>query len=237
MIAPRASAALLTLGLVTGTSACGGSATGTASATPSVSPSASPTTNGIDTMSPYDAQVAARAAFLEAPTLRIKGDLGDGESVDFRTSSSGHGMGMLHLDGMRIDFLVIGQKVWYSGDRAFWTRMLKREKVPLALTGKYVGSTLKSKNSRDLRTMMTRTEFAEIWSTEGIPDGREQVNGVEAYRFRDAGSSEVVFVALEGKPYPLKVTDDDGLSLEFVAYDKPLKLDPPAKDDVLAVVP
>jgi len=84
MITARAgAAALLVLGLVSGTTACGGdSGSGTAATVPSVpatstpTPTPSPTTNGIDTLPPYDAQVAAREAFLTAPAVRLTGQVG-----------------------------------------------------------------------------------------------------------------------------------------------------------------
>lgn len=240
MVAARTGAALLVLGLVSGVAACAdGPVVGKLASAPSVrtpTPSPTPTTNGIDTLPPYDAQVAVRTAFLKAPTMRMHGTGGEGTVIDVRTSANGDATGSVRVDGMRMDFLVIGRTVWLTGNRAFWARGLRRKQVPSEVTGMYLKSTLGSRRMRDLKVLTTRAEFAAGWPTDGIPDGRERVNGVEAYRFRDLDSGEVMFVALTGEPYPLKVTDDEGQTIEFVASDKPLTVEPPDSEDVVAVL-
>jgi hypothetical protein len=244
MITARAGAALLVLGLVSGTTACGGdSGSGTAATVPSVpatsapTPTPSPTTNGIDTLPPYDAQVAAREAFLTAPAVRLTGQVGDSGSFDIRTSANGDAAGTLRGNGVRADFLVIGRTVWLSGNRAFWVRGLNRRNIPSDLTHKYVRTTLGSRYARALKTMTTRAEFASLWNTDGIPDGREVVRGVAAYRFRDLRTGLVISVALTGEPYPLRLAGDDGQPIEIVVDDKPMTVMPPRAADVVATLP
>lgn len=151
-------------------------------------------------------------------------------------TTKGDAVGTLGGDGFRVDFLVIGRTVWLSGDRAFWAHALPRETAPAKLAGKYLRTTVSTELVPGLNTLTTRAEFVADWPTDAVPDGRELVNGAEAYRFREVRSGAVMFVALTGEPYPLRVTGD-GLLFDFVVHDNPMKLDPPDPADVVAVLP
>jgi hypothetical protein len=240
VIIARVAAALLVLGALGGTTACGDDAAEPATTVSSRVPTPSPTqtTNGIDTLAPAEAMQRVRTAFLEAPTIRMHGAIGDGLSLDYRTTANGDAQGSLRLDGMRMDFIVIGTDVWLSGDRAFWAEKVRRKKAPAVLTGKYMRTTLSSKAADDLRFFAARAEFTSMLPTDVLPVGQERVNGAAAYRFRDPDDGTEFLVALTGKPYPLEMSLDDPKDPAMVrfVYDKPVTLEPPAAEDVVGVI-
>jgi hypothetical protein len=154
---------------------------------------------------------------------------------EISTSSNGDATGTLSGDGFRVDIILIGRTVWLSGDRAFWAYALPRKNAG-KLAGKYARTTLSSTTLPDLKAFMTRAEFAAEWPTDAVPDGREVVNGVDAYRLREVRTGGVMSVALSGEPYPLRIAGG-GATVDFVVFEKPLELDPPDAEDVVAVLP
>jgi len=233
----RASAALLTLGLaVAGIAACGEDG---ASPSSGSSASASPATNGIDTLPAEKALAAAKSAYLKAATVRVRGtvvDSGTDVALDLRTSLNGDTQGTLRLDGATIKVLTIGKNAWFSGDRKFWTDAAGADAYA-QMKGKYVRTTRTSADFKDFADLIDRQQFADtVLPDTLLPGGRQAVNGLDAYRFKDLRGSSY-FVALTGEPYPLKFAGKDGaqaLDLDFLEYGKPLKLSPPPAAKVIS---
>jgi hypothetical protein len=236
----RASAALLVLGLaVAGTAACGddGASPSRGSATPAAS--ASPATNGIDELPAEKALAAARSAYLEAATVRVRGTFVDGGAkiaVDLRTSRNGDSVGTMRFDGSTFEILTIGKNAWLSGDRKFWTDAGGADAYAL-MKGKYLRTKRSAPDFKDFADFIDRRKFADNVLPDALfPGERRAVNGVDAYRFKDFSGSSY-FVALTGEPYPLKLAGKDGaqgLDLDFLEYGKPLKLTPPPPAKVVS---
>jgi hypothetical protein len=236
----RASAALLVLGLaVAGTAACGddGASPSPGATTPAAS--ASPATNGIDELPAEKALAAARSAYIEAATVRVRGTFVDGGEtigLDLRTSRNGDSAGTLRVDGAKIGILTIGKTAWFTGDRRFWTNVGGADAYA-QLKGKYVRTTLSAADFKTFAALTDRRQFADnVLPDAMFPGERQAVNGVDAYRFKDFGGASY-FVALTGEPYPLKVAGKDGaqsLDLDFLEYGKPLKLTPPPPAKVVS---
>ena len=237
MITLRASAALLVLGLaVAGTAGCGED--GTPSSPGTSGPAASPATNGIDTQPVEKALAAARAAYLKAPTVHVRGTVADGGTrvaLDLRTALNGDSQGTLRLDGATIRVLTIGKRAWFSGDRKFWTDAAGAGAYA-RMKGKFVRTTRTSPEFKDFADLIDRRQFADnVLPDTLLPGGRQAVNGVDAYRFKDLSGGNY-FVALTGEPYPLKLAGKDGeqaLDIDFLEYGKPLKLTPPPSSKVI----
>jgi hypothetical protein len=235
MITLRAGAVLLVLGLaVAGTAACGEDG-----ASPGGAGSASPATNGIDTLPAEKALAAAKAAYLKAATVHVRGTVADGGtdiSLDLRTALNGDSQGTLRLDGATIQVLTIGKNAWFSGDRKFWTDAAGADAYA-QMKGKYVRTTRTAKDFKDFADLIDRKQFADnVLPDTLLPGGRQAVNGVDAYRFKDLSGASY-FVALAGEPYPLKLAGKDGaqaLDIDFLEYGKPLKLTPPPAAKVIS---
>lgn len=235
MITTRASAALLALGLaVAGTAACGEAG----APSPGGATSAAADTNGIDTLPAEKALAAAKAAYLKAATVRVRGTVVDGGTnvgLDLRTAVNGDTQGTLRVDGARIDVLTIGKNAWFSGDRKFWTDAAGADAYA-QMKGKYVRTTRTAADFKAFADLIDRRSFADsVLPDTLLPGGRQAVNGVDAYRFKDLSGASY-FVALTGEPYPLKFAGKDGaqaLDIDFLEYGKPLKLTPPPASKVI----
>jgi hypothetical protein len=245
MTALRASAALLVLGLVAGTSACGDDAAPPSAATATSAaptPEPTPTTNGIDTLPPEKALAAAKAAFLKASTVRIRGRVPDDEkplTIDLRLASNGDADAKVTQGRETMRVLIIGDDVWISGNRAFLTE-IGGPKAYSRLRGRYVHGTRDSRYAKDLLRLVDRRSFADevLPAGDGRPDGQEPANGVPARRFTDPERASVYLVALVGEPYPLRLADaadTEDSRLEFLEYGKPLNLEPPPASKVVEI--
>jgi hypothetical protein len=233
----RASAALLALGLaVAGTAACGED--GAPSPGSSASAAASAATNGIDTLPAEKALAAAKTAYLKAATVRVRGTVVDGGTkvgLDLRTALNGDTRGTLRVDGATINVLTIGKDAWFSGDRKFWTDAAGADAYA-QMKGKYVRTTRTGAEFKDFADLIDRKSFADnVLPDTLLPGGRQAVNGVDAYRFKDLDGASY-FVAVTGEPYPLKFAGKSGaqaLDIDFLEYGKPLTLTPPPASKVI----
>jgi hypothetical protein len=241
MTALRASAALLLLGLVAGTAACGDDAATPSAATATSAaptPEPTPTTNGIDTMPAEEALASAKDAFLKATAVHIRGKVVEGDeplAIDLRLASNGDADAKVTRGLQKMHILVIGDDVWVSGNRAFLTDLGGSEAYGV-LKGRYVRTARDSSHAKPFMRLIERRVFADdLLITDGIPDGQELVNGVPAQRFNIADSRSVYFVALVGEPYPLRVADTDEQLVDFLEYGKPLDLKPPPPSKVVDI--
>jgi hypothetical protein len=176
---------------------------------------------------------------LAAATVRVRGTVVDGGTnvgLDLRTALNGDTQGTLRVDGATITVLTIGKRAWFSGDRKFWTDAAGADAYA-QMKGKYLRTTRTSAEFKDFADLIDRKQFADsVLPDTLLPGGRQAVNGVDAYRFKDLSGASY-FVALTGEPYPLKFAGKDGaqaLDIDFLEYGKPMKLTPPPASKVIS---
>lgn len=236
MIIKRAITLVLALGLsVAGAAACGNEPGGgtTASASPK------PATNGIDAMASAKAMTTARDAFLKAPSVRIKGTFTDGGSkitLDLRQAAGGSS-GTFVIDGAKLNILTVGKTAYIKADRKFWESQGVGEAYA-TFKGKWLKTSLSAADFKDMAALTDREEFAkQLPAGSGLHGKPQTIRGTPAYEFKDADGSSY-FVALQGEPYPLKVTSKDPADpgqFEFLDYGKPVDLAPPPASKVIKV--
>jgi hypothetical protein len=233
--------------------AAGGTGSASATAGPGSAPSASGTgTSGSSGSSGGGTGLAAqdaadvvddvRAAFASARSVHIKGSLSQASetiALDVRLAGT-KGTGTLTVGGLPVKITKIGDAAYINGNKAFWTRTAGGS-AAAQLAGKWVklpSSTpgfaqflqfLQIKNGWD--RLLTPT------STAGVTKGAlVDVGGVRALELED-GKDGSLFVAAEGKPYPLRLTGAGGQKgrLDFTDYDEDVSISAPSGRDVITV--
>jgi hypothetical protein len=241
MISKRSSVVLLAITLAAGgTAACGGDdATGTGGTKAGSAPTATrPATNGTDTLPSKEALAKATEAYLAAESVHLKGNVvEDGEkiSLDLVQTKKGDASGTVGLDGMKMTLLTIGKTAYISGDKAFWTKSAGAGAYA-TFKGKWIKTKLAGDDFKDLALFTNRAEFAkQVLPTDLLGGKPKDVNGAPAFGFTDNQGGNF-YVALQGKPYPVRIDGTDGgstVALDFLEYDKKVTFTPPPKSKVI----
>ncbi|MFH8467658.1 hypothetical protein [Streptomyces sp. NPDC017991] len=143
------------------------------------------------------------------------------------TSATGAALEQIRID--RTDYVrpnlaylkESGQKVTITGEQKRWVKTPVSKSQP----GDGLAQCTHEFTSFD---KVTKGEPTEVKGTAAIP--------LKATDEKDKGGSFTFYVATEGKPYILRVVYKDGEldnTTSFSAFDKPLDVDPPSKDEVL----
>jgi hypothetical protein len=201
--------------------------------------------NGVEKLSAAGIVAKARKAAGQASTVRVKGDIiKDGQRIRFdaRLLADRGGAGTLTVRGGSVRITRIGTRVYMKGDSAFWTGIAGPAAAKL-----FMGKWLKGSTSEpdmaglifltDIDTLMT--EFFKNARGETFRKGRQQrTEGRRAITVAVRGADGgVLYVALDGKPYPLRIQSLPGAkepgTVEFLDYDEPFTLKaPPASQTI-----
>jgi hypothetical protein len=206
--------------------------------------SRAPAPNGVEKLSAAGIVAKARKAAEQASTVHVKGDITEkGQRIrfDVRLLADRGGTGTLTLRGGSVRITRIGTRVYMKADSAFWTRMAGPSMAKL-MVGKWLkGSTSEPDTDgliflTDIDTLVT--ELFKDTRGEVLHKGREQRAGghraiTVTVKSTDGG---VLYVALDGKPYPLRIQSLDAEEpgkVEFLDYDEPFTLKAPPASQTL----
>ncbi|CAM5663003.1 Lipoprotein OS=Streptomyces alboniger OX=132473 GN=CP975_14290 PE=4 SV=1 [Streptomyces alboniger] len=196
-------------------------------------------------------EIAEKAveATSKAESLRIKGDVTDGEegsiSLDMALDTGGRCAGTMGMGGQgSIELIIPGGTVYLKYDEKFLRAQSKGE--PAAdvqaavdmLAGRWAKTGATSADAKefgafcDLDVVLADFKDARSAARRG---GTTTVDGVPAIRLTESDGKEKyeLYVATKGKPYLLKVDTWDGgkpQSLTFGDFDKPVRTTPPTGD-------
>jgi hypothetical protein len=182
----------------------------TASAPVSAAPS-EPASNGVAALEPDAIVEKAKAALTEAKSFRVNGNVReDNQSfgVDFKIRGADL-IGAMTIGKAKVEVLRVGKQQFIRPNQAFWKMSAgsakQAETIMTVLNGRWVKVSAKDK------------DFTELFSVTDVdklldPDGRvvkgeiQTVDGKQAIALKDSGSEPgTLFVATEGKPYPLRI--------------------------------
>lgn len=220
-------------GLVTALAACG-------------SPDPDAGTNGVGKLSPAKIQKKALAAAGSADTVRVSGKLVSNRrtyELDMQLAGNG-GKGKVSTKDTEFSLLRIGEELYVKADAGFWAHQESGspsegdQAAAAKLDGKYVkvpsadrtyrqfsGFTEKDPLLDTLLTLhgsLTRGEHSTFGGTRTIRVSAAQGNG---------GTLDV---ALEGRPYPLRLQRAGGAgTVQFAEWGEQVDLTAPDKGDVV----
>ncbi|MFC7310433.1 hypothetical protein ACFQVC_40255 [Streptomyces monticola] len=195
----------------------------------------------------------AKKALLDAKSLRMKmsgtetaGD--EPQSFDFAVDREGNCTGTFTGPQKQGSFELVkrGDEAWIKPDDAMW-KALAPGKAGDAAARTYKGRHLYGRTTHPMfkelvkacdLTAIQKEIDADKSKGKQLRKGEvTQVGGKDAIELRqksDEGKDETMYVATEGKPYPLKVQLKDGgaeQTTTFTDYDEPVAPETPSKAD------
>ncbi|MFC0038545.1 hypothetical protein [Actinomadura rayongensis] len=201
-------------------------------------PAASPTTNGLDRLPAAEVLARALAATRAAGSLHLHGTTRDGHDtirLDLRFADERTSSGSIRIGRQRIDVRRFGSTLYLSGNDAFY----------VAAAGKNGPELLRGKFVRTKATAKDFKEMAELTSLPAMVDallkptgdvrhvGGMTVAGRRAIAIADK-SANILYVALEGPPYVLRLGNSVDGTLDFDGYGKPVRIVRPAAKNVVS---
>jgi hypothetical protein len=207
----------------------------------SPAPSPTPTGNGVADLSAPEILARAKTAFQNADTVRIKGwvlDEGRHLGLDVHIKGSAGGRGTLTIDGQSLEILRIGQTGYLKGDEAFWRGQTGNAEAAKLLKGKYLAFPTTNPEFKDLAGFTdVKAIGGKLADAAKVKKGsRQPIRGIETVGLIEAGpDGSVLYVALQGKPYPLRSVPNEGGAVDYLDYGKPVSLTAPPADQVIDI--
>jgi hypothetical protein len=167
-----------------------------------------------DTASADEILDKARAALLAASSVHVKGALskdGAGYGLDLRLKKGAGARGSVVSQGSRIGLLRIGSTVYLTPDAAFW----KQATGSASAARTFAGKSLKvpSGNAGALQPFVALTDVGQLFGTSLAPAGavtKGEITTVAGHRaivlHVQGGDAGDVYVAVDGTPYPLRLS-------------------------------
>ncbi|MFC0601151.1 hypothetical protein [Streptomyces palmae] len=204
------------------------------------------TTSGVEKLSAQQISEKAKAELLKATSMRMKIDGTDGGErirMNLALDTTGNCRGSISPDGTGvIEIVKVGDRVWMKPDEAAWKLQLGPQQgaeTAKLFSGKWLSGTTSDEGlkemaeSCDLKSLQSEaaSESFDDDFTKGTP---ETLNGQQVIPLKgrnDKGNPETLYVAITGKPYPVKFveTGKDGGTVELSDYDKPIPTDTPTE--------
>jgi len=186
-----------------------GSSSAPAPATPGASPS-----GGLAAASADEILAQARQALLDAGSVHAKGTVRSGDTpykLDLQMVRRIGAAGSVAEQGASLGVVRIKDAAYVQLDQASWRAVTGSASTARKFAGKYLKVT--SSNSDAFKPFLTLTDVDHVFDSLLVPAGTvtkgavTTVNGRKAVDLRiDGGRTGDVYVALEGRPYPLRLS-------------------------------
>ncbi|POM26061.1 hypothetical protein BTM25_04460 [Actinomadura rubteroloni] len=206
-------------------------------ATPTRS-AASPATNGLDKLPAATVLARALAATRGAGSLHVHGTTRDGHDtirLDLRFADERTSSGSITIGRQRIDVRRFGSTLYLSGNDAFYVSAAGKD-GPELLRGKFIKARATAK---DFKEMAEMTSLPALVDTLLKPTGAVRhvggmkVAGRRAIAIADETNS-ILYVALEGPAYALRLGSSADGTLNFDGFGKPIRIVRPAAKNVVS---
>jgi hypothetical protein len=222
---------------------CGGSGGAPAGAAPTTATVAE---NGVARLAPADILARSKAALAKATSVHVVGRLTDGGQqlrFDLHIHGVDGGYGTLFVQGHRMEVVRVGQTAYVKADAGFWSRELGNPAVARRLAGKYLKGSANDPELNQLTAFTNVSTLSDLMlkpvSTLAAKD-RKTVNGTLALGLydNDSRSPGVLYVALQGEPYPVRLgTADakakDPASIDLTEYNRPITVTAPKPNQII----
>ena len=208
----------------------------------SASPVASPK---LEDASADEILARSRAELLAARSVHAKGvvqNAGTSYALDLRLVRGVGATGSLVSEGRSLGVLRIGKVAYVRLDAASWRAATGSDAAARMFAGKYLKV---DASASTFKPILTLTDVRQTYGAALAPTGTVTKGPVTTLRgkrvidlkINDGGSSGHVFVALDGKSYPMRLAYGRGSSqrVDFDSFGAKVTLTPPPASQVVAV--
>jgi hypothetical protein len=208
-----------------------------APATSSAAPTPEPT--GLAALPAEDALDAVATAFARSEGVTVKGTVTvekERVKVDVHLVRGKGGRGAVSPPDSTMQVIVIGPKVWLTGDKRFLTRAVGAANVA-RFKGRYVPGDTGNPLMADMAEHFHLLDYASLLPAKGLragPTGEQ--GGRSTITFTGAGGARLVAADSEDDPVPLRYrgpSSDGPVDLTF-GYEEPIELKAPPRSKLVA---
>ena len=220
-----ASAAMLT--------ACGSTSAGSASGGAGSPKAAASTANGVEKLTAAEILTKAQSAAVAATSVHVAGNAGT-VSIDLLIGSKASDA-KVGMSGNKVEVVWVGGAYFLKADAATW-KTLGNAKASALLAGKYAKITDTMATGYKSFTDMSEFFTGTLKPTGTVSKGDvSTVDGQRVIALKDGSDGSLLFIALDGPPYPVKTsnTGKDGGVVTFSDWNKPDSVTAPAAADVI----
>ena len=219
------------LGVLAG---CGGNSEGASSTGSAAS---------LDGLTADQVLAKAHAVAGAAKSVRLKGDLAPGVTVDLLLAGVARGSGTVTQQGGRIELVRVGNDLYFKADdQALSDTVAQGDAAIVAkIAGRYVKGVVDTAGFADFAGLLDLVDFV---NTGLKPEGAISrvdgvlVNGVATVGLKstDAKGGGVLYVASEGDPYPLRLQPSTGAeAITMSDWDAEATIEPPPADQIIDI--
>jgi len=197
-----------------------------------VTPASAASSNGVANKSASQIVTAATSAVNGASSFTYGGTTrssGVSTGLKISLSSSGDGQGTLTSSGQPVKLIKIGDTLYVSSTKAFWTKNLGAS-AGQTLGTQWVAASSTDSNYAGIANLFQAQEITgQFLSTSGTTYTKGKtstINGqpVVAVVGKSGGTVNTIYVATTGKAYVIRITapGGNGGTLNFTNYNKPV---------------
>ncbi|HEX5309611.1 MAG TPA: hypothetical protein VFW38_11090 [Solirubrobacteraceae bacterium] len=191
--------------------------------------------NGVASKSAEEIVAEAKKAADEASSVHVSGSVNSGGSpvtLDLNLASEKGASGQISQNGSTFKVIIDGANAYISGSDAFY-RKLGGAAAAQLLAGKWLKI---STSTPEFASFGSLTNMRKLLDTVLVGHGSLEkgstttVAGQQAIAVKDTTRGGSLYVAANGKPYPLQITKggSEAGTISFDKWDEPVSISAPA---------
>jgi hypothetical protein len=183
---------------------------------------------------------SAKKAAATADSVHFSGSVTDKKQkteVSFTVTTDGTADGWMIVEGAKLKLRRVGKKFYIKGDKAFYETQGGAEFANI-IDGRWMKVSSGGSGFESVESLTSIEELMNqlVPTTSGFERFAGKVVGGEpTIGLREKGTTDALYVAATGKPYPLLISAKDTGEISFSEWDKAVKIKAPAKSDVFDV--
>jgi hypothetical protein len=213
--------------------ACGGSLQESSGAAASAPTKAAARGNGVEKLDATQILAKAQAASVAAKSVHVAGKAGT-TAIDLSMGATASDSSV-GINGQNVEVLWVGGAYYLKADAAAWTALGNAAAARL-LAGKYAKLTPAMAAAYKTFTDMAVFFSSSFKSTGKVTKGEvTTVDGQRAVTLKDTADGSLLYIALDGPPYPIKSENKGAQAgvVTFTGWNQSKSVASPAAADVV----
>ena len=170
-----------------------------------------------------------------ASSVRVSGSISDSGApvaVDLKLVNGKGGSGSMTIQGAPVQIVDVNNTLYMNGSDAFWSKVGGGSAVVALLHGKWLKAPATGNFSSLASLTSIHTLFSQLLTSHGTlkKGATSTINGQSAVAITDSAKGGTIYVATNGKPYPIQLAKSGGGGgkVNFSEYGKSVSLTAPA---------